>query len=152
MKEIKMYKDEISGLVFSTKKEAVASEKRKGGILKLFSFWKYPKKDGTCSFENGDWCYQRTKEEYSKLIKTLIKAVKLYEPWICKQYKKDGGLQEKHIGSGYMIGRYLCDGNSELYKYYGLISNICRTCFREWGQPYYANNCSHFAKAKKVTK
>ena len=151
MKKIEMYKDEVSGLVFSTKEQATDSEKRKGGILELFSFWNYHKDDGPCKFKNGGWCYQRTKEEYNKLIDTLIKAVKIYEPWVYKQYKKSGGLQKKHLGSGYMIGRYLDDGHSELYKYYGLLSNICSVCFREWGQPYYANHCSHLAKSK-VTK
>ncbi|MCP3686311.1 MAG: hypothetical protein GY861_27015 [bacterium] len=26
---------------------------------------------------------------------------------------------------------------------------ICQTCFREWGQPYYADNCNHQDGGKK---
>ncbi|MBU2052549.1 hypothetical protein KKH13_05070 [Patescibacteria group bacterium] len=150
MKIIEKYVDEISGKEFSRESDAIKSEKKNGGIKKLFSFWKYPPKDGTCKFANGGWCYQRTDVEFIRLVDSLIKAVKDYEPWIAKQYEKNGGLQREHIGSGYMIGRYLDDGHSELYSWYGLISNICPKCFREWGQPYYANNCSHLEKPREV--
>ncbi len=148
MKTIEKYVDELSGREFKTQKEAIKSELKNGGIKKLFSFWKYPLKDKGCEFENGGWCYQRKDHEYLKFVDSLIKAIKDYEPWIAKQYKEHGGLKREHIGSGYMIGRYLGDGSSELYKQYGTISNICPKCFREWGQPYYANNCKHNVKPK----
>ncbi len=142
MKNINKYVDERSGREFKTQKEAIKSELKNGDIKKLFSFWKYPPKDEGCRFANGEWCYQRTNHKYLKFVDSLIKAINDYEPWIAEQYKKHGGLKREHMGSGYMIGRYLCDGGSELYKQYGTMSNICPKCFREWGQPYYAINCT----------
>jgi hypothetical protein len=143
MKTIKKFINEISGEEFSEKENAIKAEKKSKNIKNLFSFWHSSKDDNYCSFANGKWCYQRTKSEYNQLIETLVKALKKYEPWITKQYKEEGGLQSKHIGRGYMIGRYLCDGNSELYHWYCLISNICPKCFREWGQLYFSNTCTH---------
>lgn len=143
MKTIQKYVDELSGREFANRKDAIKSEKKNGGIKKLFSFWKKPPKDKSCEFANGGWCYKRTDVEYLLLQDALIKAVNDYEPYIAKQYEKVGGLQRKHLGSGYMIGRYLNDGDSELYGWYCALSNVCQKCFREWGQPYYANHCKH---------
>jgi len=155
MKRVNKYLDEISGREFKTQEEAIKSEKKHGGIKKLFSFWKEPK-DNTCDFANGKWCYQRTEAEYHQLIEALVKGVKKYEPWIAKHYEKDGGLSKKHIGGGYIIGRFLNDGNSELYHHYGILSNICPKCFREYGQMFWAINCfcngtvKHYSSTKDI--
>ncbi len=151
MREIIIYQDEISSRMFDKQEDAINSEKKNGGIKRMFDFWKYPPKDTGCSFANGEWCYQRTDYEYLKFMDALIEAVKQYEPWIYSQYKEHGGLKREHVGSGYMIGRYLDDGNSELYSQYSVLSNICPVCFREWGQPYYANHCTHDVKPRIVT-
>lgn len=143
MKVISKYIDEISDREFAKKIDAIKSEKKNGAIKKIFSFWKEPKDDGTCNFANGEYCYQRTREQFEKLRDTLIDAINLYEPWIAKQYEKHGGLKREHMGSGYLIGRYLDDSGSELYRQYGVLSNICPKCYREWGQQYFANNCNH---------
>lgn len=150
MKTINKYVDEISGREFKTREEAAKSEKKNGGIKKLFSFWKDHPEDKHCEFANGKWCYQRTDVDYLRLKDALVKAVIDYEPWIAEQYEEHGGLKREHIGAGYMIGRYLCDGGSELYKQYGIISNICPKCFREWGQQYYASHCECNAKARII--
>ncbi len=141
MKTINKYIDEISGREFATADEAIESEKKNGRIAKLFSFWTELPGDKDCCFANGEWCYQRTDYDYLRFVDALIKAVTDYEPWIAKQYKCEGGLQRVHMGGGYIIGRYLDDGHSELYSKYCTLSNICPKCFREWGQAYYANNC-----------
>ena len=150
MKTIQKYIDELSGREFANREDAIKSEKKNGGVKKLFSFWKLPKKDKGSEFANGHWCYQRTDVEYLRLQDALIKAVKDYEPYIAKHYEDEGGLQRKHLGSGYIIGRFLCDNDSELYGWYGLLSNICSRCFREWGQPYYANHCTHTSPPKTL--
>lgn len=150
MKTINKYVDEISGKEFSTQEEAIKSEKKNGGIEKLFSFWKPIPKQKNCEFANGGWCYQRSDHEFLKFTDCLIKAIKDYEPWIAKQYEPDGGLKRGHMGSSYMIGRYLCDGNSELNSKYHILSEVCPVCFRQWGQPYYAINCTHDAKPKEL--
>ena len=142
MKTINKYVDEISGKEFAKIEDAIASEKKNGGIKKLFAFWKEVPEDKHCEFANGRWCYQRTGGEYLLFIEAFIKAVKDYEPWIAGQYKSEGGFKKEHVGSGYMIGRYLGDGNSELCRQYHIISNICPKCFRQWGQPYHAAHCN----------
>jgi len=151
MKKINKYVDELSGREYSSKADVIKSENKNKGIKQLFAFWKYPKDDGTCRFANGEWCYQRTEGEYHRFQEALIEAINTYEPWIAEQYKKHGGLKKEYVKGGTMIGRYLDDGDSELYHQYGTLSNICPVCFREWGQPYYANNCKHTVKSKELT-
>lgn len=141
MKMINKYVDEISGKVFDTPEKAIESEKKNGGIKKLFAFWKEPPKDKTCKFANGSWCYQRSEGDLLKFKESLLKAITDYEPWIASQYESDGGLQLVHLGGGFIIGRYLNDGHSELYSQYCELSCICPKCFRQWGQPYYAIHC-----------
>lgn len=148
MKVVERYIDEISGREFKKREDAIKSEKKNGGIKKLFSFWRKHKDDGNCRFANGEWCYQRSDVDYLRFVDALIKAVNDYEPWIAEKYEEYGGLKREHIGGGYIIGRFLDDGSSELYDYYCLVSNICKVCYREWGQPYYANNCNHNAKPR----
>ena len=156
MKKIDKYIDEISRREFASKKEALESENKNKGIKKLFAFWKNPQKDRTCNFANGSWCYQRTKKDFEKFQDALIDAINRYEPWIAKQYIKHGGLKREYVGGGYMIGRYLGDGNSELYHQYCILSNICPKCFRQYGQSFYALNClcngsvKYYSSTKKV--
>lgn len=141
MKTINKYQDEISKRIFDTPEEAIASEEKNRGIEHLFSFWIEAPRDDNCKFANGGYCYQRTAEDINNFKIALLLAIKTYEPWIASQYETDGGIQEDHLGSGYIIGRYLNDGNSELYSHYGILSCICSKCYRQWGQPYHANHC-----------
>ncbi len=134
--------DEISGREFAKIEDAIASEKKHGGIKNLFGFWK--KVDVT-----GSGCYQRTEGEYLIFVEAFVKAINQYEPWIASQYESASGFKKEHVGSGYMIGRYLSDGNSELYHHYHIISNICSKCFRQWDQPYHAAHCSCNAEPKE---
>lgn len=150
MKTINKYVDEISGREFATAEEAIKSEKKNGGIKKLFSFWRELPEDEHCKFANGGWCYQRSEEDVTRFKAALLKAIKGYEPWITSQYESDGGLRMDHLGGGYIIGRYLQDGHSELYGKYCILSDICPKCFRQWGQPYHANNCTCQEKAKEL--
>lgn len=149
MKVVERYVDETSGREFKTKKEALDSENKSNGIKKLFSFWDY-EKDEHCEFANGGWSRQRTKEEYERLQDALVEGVKKYEPWINEHYAKHGGINREYMGVGYIIGRFLSDGRSDLYRFYCLLPNICSKCYREWGQPYYANHCDHRDKIKKA--
>jgi len=146
MKIIEKFVDELSGREFKTREEAIKSEKKNGGIKKLFVFWN-DKVDFDC---DNSKCFQRKESDYIRLQEALVKAVNEYEPWIAEHYKKDGGFQKKHCGSGYIIGRFLSDGNSELYHWYCILSNTCSTCFREFNQPYGANHCTHSNKVSKL--
>lgn len=140
MKTVERFVDEISQREFKTVEEAIASEKRHGGIKKLFGFWKEHKLS-----LNNDECVSRTQIDYLRLQEALVKGVREYEPWIAKQYEKhnEGGITAGHMVGGYIIGRYLSDGNSDLYHWYGILSCICQKCYREFNQPYCANHCTH---------
>ncbi len=142
MKVVNKYVDEISRREFAKREDAIKSEKKNGGIKRLFAFWQYPPKDKHCKFANGGWCYQRTDVDVLRFTDALVTAIKDYEPWIAEQYETNGGLQRKHVGTGYIIGRYLSDGNSELYSQYCTLACICPKCYREWGQQYYATHCT----------
>lgn len=115
---------------------------RQEKIDQMFSWIDLVQDDG-CKFANGGGHRKWKKRDYEKLIKTIIKAVELYEPWIFKQYDKHGGLKEEYVKGGTFLGRYLSDNNSPIYSWFCLQWNICTKCLREYGQPYYANKCSH---------
>lgn len=145
MKTISKYVDEISGKEFPTETDALKSEKKNGGIKRIFSFWKpHPKEEG-CDFTNGGWCYQRKESEFQNLVSAIILAVERYEPYIKKSYEKHGGLKREYVKGGTILGRYLSDGESEIYSWFLIMSEICPECFRQWGQPHYAINCKHKA-------
>lgn len=151
MKTINKYVDEISGKEFAKIEDAIASEKKNGGIKKMFAFWPDVPKDKHCKFSNGHYCYQRKEGDFLNYIDALIKAIKEYEPYIASQYNEGKGPMREDMGAGFMIGRYLCDGQSELNAKYHVLSNICPKCFREWGQPYYATHCTCSEPPKPLT-
>lgn len=122
------------------------AERKSKGITRLFAFWNKAKSDKTCDFGNGQYCYQRTKEQYNRFVDALSLAMKKYEKWICSQYDDKGGLKREYINGRSFVGRYLGDGNSELYKYWNILGNTCSVCFREYGQMYYATHCEHSDK------
>lgn len=108
-------------------------------IATMFSFYK--NEDNSMEFANGEYCMQRDKKFYYQLIDTIIQAVALYETWILEHY--NNWLSQTDVMGWSKLGRYLDDSGSYIYKYWGRQGNICRTCYREWGQMYYANNCNH---------
>lgn len=103
-------------------------------VDKMFSFWKNSKLDA-----NNDIGVQRTEEEYNLLLDTIIKATKEFEPWIAKEYGNK--LIRENIKGWSFIGRYFDDGDSPLYKWWEVQGNICKVCYKEYGQMYYALNC-----------
>jgi hypothetical protein len=149
-KTVVRYINSVTGDEFKTEKAALKSENRSKGIRSLFKFFIPTPKDKSCKFANGGWCYQRTKEDFIKFREALVIAIKKYHKWIASQYNEDGGFNINHIGASFIIGRYLSDSNSEIYKYYCTFSNICPVCFREWGQQYHATHCDHTAVPRKL--
>lgn len=154
MKAVKRYINEYTQSEFNSKEACRRAELKSKTVAKLFKFWKKAKEDKNCKFANGYWCYQRTKKEFDKLIKTIILAVKQLEPWIYSQYKE--GLKREYVIGHSFLGRYLDDGGSELYYWWGVQGNICSKCFREYGQMFYANNCKcngtvkYYSSFKKI--
>jgi len=86
---------------------------------------KYPLvEDDTCKFANGGYSVQRTKKFYNGYKNTVIKMV-----------------NNRYIPMSYGWFRCLDDGGSIYYSVACRISCICKNCYKEWGQQYYANKC-----------
>ena len=89
-------------------------------------------KDEHCNFANGGYSIQRSEKwlnQYKKVLKKIIKITK-YKPF------------------SYGWFRTLDDGDSMFYSAALRVTNICPKCYREYGQPYYAINCTHKDKIK----
>jgi len=135
MRIIAKYQNEITGQEFGSRQQCRISEKKSLGIKKMFKFWK-KKTLVKASY------YQRTEEEYLKLIDTIIAAVKKYEPFIYNQYKKDNrGLSRDHVMGDTFLSRWLSDNESEIYDWYLIQQRICIKCYREYDQMYFATHC-----------
>jgi hypothetical protein len=89
-----------------------------------------PVNDKGCDFANGGWSVPRSADWLAK-----------YGALISAKVGKDASAPAFSYG----WFRTLDDGG---HVFYGLACrwmNVCKTCYREWGQPYYANNCNHSA-------
>jgi ribosome-binding protein aMBF1 (putative translation factor) len=86
-----------------------------------------PVKDKNCVFANGGWNVQRS------------------EKWLTdyKQAIEEAVNNKDYPAFSYGWYRCLDDGGDMLYGIAGRVMNICRECYREWGQPYYAHHCNH---------
>lgn len=137
------YKDDVSGKLFDILEDAESSEFRGEHINKAFAFYT-PIKDENCRFANGGLCIQRTEKFYNRLLDTLIEMINIHEHWIAEEFKKEGHQLSRDEVKGYSwVGRYLSDGNSDLYHWWQIQGNICPVCFREYGQMHYALHCKH---------
>ena len=142
MESVHKYRDEFTGKLYDTPADAIAAEKVSKDIIDAFSF--YNPIETECDFLNGRWCIQRTEEFYNRMIDTLIDMIERHEPWIAEQYMTKGTPLSRVLVRGYsFVGRLLDDNNSPLHKWWCIQSNICPTCFREYGQLYYALQCAH---------
>ena len=138
--EIQQYKDPVSGKIFDDKYDAIKSELKSIDIKHTFeSFYSNADLDNT-NFVNGDYCLQRDKTFYNRLLDSIIFMAYIYEshitgsgPPLTRETKK---------GQSY-LGRCLSESNSQLYKWFHVQMCICPVCYREYGQPYYALNCEH---------
>lgn len=149
MKTEAVYIDEISKKRFSSEAKALKSEYSSKAIKEMFSWivdaekaTRLPSEKGdSCKFANGGWSVQRDAIFRQKLILCILQAVKKHEPWIAKQFEKDGGLKPEYISGFSGLSRYLGDGESFLCYWDSLLACICKKCYRQYGQPYYAINC-----------
>ena len=88
-------------------------------------------KDSGCSFANGEYHKQRDEKWFNAYKEDAINTIKKFHPSIVKD--------RAHWTYGFY--RCLDDGDSMFYGISCRTLNICPTCFKEWGQPYYANKC-----------
>lgn len=94
---------------------------------------KYPEPyDPHCDFGNGNGYVQRNSKWYKEFVKDL------------KNLQNHPELKTEVLtrfnGS---LGRILNDSNFPEYIHWLRLWCICIACYREWGQPYYANHCHH---------
>ena len=150
VQKIVEYRCEIDGRIFKTEEEAITHEEMMKDIKNTFSFYKEDNDDG-CRFSNGRYAIQRDEETYNKLLDSIIAMINKYEKWVLKYCYEDGiTLQREHIKGYSYLGRFLDDGHSPLYYWWGIQANICPVCFREYGQIYYASNCTHDIVTKDI--
>lgn len=126
---------ELSKKIGKIKKEYYKEK----AINKIFSWFNVKKH--SCSFINNGGMIQRTKQEYDRLIDCIIYAVEKHEPWILKEY--EGRLTPDKVRGYSLLGRYLDDSCSPLYRWWGVQGKICPICYREYGQMFYTLHCSH---------
>lgn len=123
---------EFCGDLFEDDKEYKNHYKEHLSIEKINE--KYPKvEEINCEFSNGKFSVQRSKEFIDGYADMLKKAV---VETCTGRTKKE--LEESSPYS-YYFGRVLDDWNSVFSSY--RLHCFCQKCFKEWGQPYYANKC-----------
>ena len=134
MKQITAFKCEDCHGVFETldsfekHMDACCIQILKEADIKAFNEMFPEVKCENCDFANGGWSKVRGdlwlldyKNEVQKLVKKYDKNN--YEPFT------------------YGWFRCLDDNNSTFYRLAMRVCCICSKCYREWGQPYYADNC-----------
>jgi hypothetical protein len=131
--QITAYKCEQCGdAIFESEKayeNHMAIHKQKDAINEQFP----PVKDLHCEFANGGWSIVRDAKwltKYRHTVEALVASKR--DPWTY----------------GWM--RELDDSGTWQYEFAVRVLNVCPTCYREWGQAYYANNCPHNASKDKV--
>jgi len=85
---------------------------------------------------------QRNRIWYEDLKDAITKAAQKVYPKALKEY---GSV----LTYGFM--RTVDDDGSPFYRLTGRLYRICDTCFREYDQPYYANNCKNCGKGENKT-
>jgi hypothetical protein len=142
VKAVHKYENEFTGKLYDTPADAIAAEHKSKDIADAFSF--YGQIGNGCDFMNGGWCIQRTEGFYDRMIDTLIDMIEKHEPWIAEHYVANGTPLSRVLVRGYsFVGRLVDDNDSQLYKWWCVQSNMCPICFREYGQTYYALQCTH---------
>lgn len=132
MQTITKYKAN-DGKEFNSERDAISHESLLSRIdVAMVPLGKTPKDDG-CDFANGGGFIQ-----HSRLAVDLAKLA-LIELWDGDQKTKDAAKISPPSHS--IIGRYLSDSNSPIYPAWCRLLCIDSE-FREWGQPYFAQNPS----------
>jgi len=142
VKEVGKYKCEISGREFDDEEKAKEWEDMNRDIQDRFSFYESPSNPDNCQFENGHYCAQRDKEFLNRILDGIIAMTNKHYKWITKE-TNFGKLTRERVQGQSWLGRYLDDSGYPLYRWWGIQAQICPVCFREYGQPYYAINCTH---------
>ena len=133
MKAITKYKAN-DGTEFETEKQCQEYESLCARVSAVMEAWpEHPKNDG-CSFVNGGGFIQLTKGTFEQVRSNLLDIIAQEIPNQWVEQSKDG---TRHP---IWVGRLLSDaGSGPLYSAWLRIQCVDPS-FREWGQPYYANN------------
>lgn len=142
--KVESYKDCVSGKIFDNKYDAIESELKSADIEHTFESFYGTMYFNDTNFVNGNYCIQRNELFYIHLLKTIVSMVHKHEPHIIEWYSNKGALFTIESVSGQTyVGRLLSEKRSQVSKWYSVQMCICPTCYREYGQPYYALNCEH---------
>lgn len=145
MQEIIKYKSYM-GAEFDSKEECFKYEKQCDELQKLFNLLPKLPKDKSCKFGNGEGYLEVGKENYDKVKQKLLEFINDNT-----EISEDIVERAKNISiHSSILGRYLCDGSSPLYKrmYMVWLRLMCIDDeYHEWGQPYYA---IHPGKGKQI--
>lgn len=98
--------------------------------------------DVGCGFANGDGWIQRDKTWFDSYCLELENLLIKNHPSLKKDLLKYGLLD--------FIGRILDDSDFKEYHHWLRLSSVCKACYKEWGQPYYAINCLHDGTTKEM--
>jgi len=129
--QITVDKCETCGAIFTDPAKYAAHMEAHAALLVLEGAFPTPLDDG-CKFANGNFAIQRDRDwlmQYKGAVKAIVPQCD-FEPW------------------SYGWFRILDDGGSPYYGVALRALRVCPQCYREWGQPYFTNNCLHVDKPK----
>jgi hypothetical protein len=143
MQKIEKYKAN-DGREFNTEVECKVHENLIAEADKIFKDWPVPI-DSSCGFSNGEGYIQLTKELYDSVRNGLLDLIRdTFPKWKSMQEAVD--ITRNMDSNWGIIGRYLDDSDTPLYKYWCQLLNVeadaeCAVKnYRLWGQGYFARN------------
>ncbi len=136
MKEIIEYQAD-DGTIWSTKARCLGYEALQREVDKIMSIWPEHSKDDGCNFSNGGGYYQLEREKVMntrRALLTLVKDIATTTSWVAN------AIADETVHLSWpqrIIGDY-----DELRPVSRALNRVACVDdqFREWGQPYYANN------------
>ena len=135
MREVIRYKSEVTGDVYDTEKECARADEEHLLVQGTFSFYDGCEVDG---LGDGEFI-QRDKDFYDRLCDGIATLTNSLHPWIKKSF--DGEVTRVHAQGRRILGRYLDDGGSPLYRWWSIQASICGKCYKQYNQTFYALHC-----------
>lgn len=130
IEEVKMYKS--GGKLFETKNQAAAHSCKLINLAAIDALLK-PKPD-TTKFANGAGYVQQDSLKVQMYKREIMLMATHLTPKMA-----EWALNPIAVHPQSMVGRYLSDGDSDLYKAWHRVMCMDEQ-YREWGQPYFAMN------------
>ena len=139
--KITVEKCEECGVLFeiNTASGVLAYEVHKDKENAIAQFNKtFPPVISDSNFMNGEYPINRTPQFYEGYKNVLISLVDRF----------GDGSDYKPLSYGWF--RCLDDSNSKFYPLTYRLNSFCLVCYKEWGQPGYANRCQHYSAVDTI--